>query len=296
MLIRTRVSILFMSTILAFGLFISCSDDDDDEGNSTSIGKAQFAFQTNFPGLQEGIQGVDVYEVKCQELREEGAKTSYRIKGALFIKSSESIMAELSFGYLSSDINCTKPIIFGANIKSYRVDGTINLTDVPGQTADKYYMDYLASYWGGNSAYREEIKMFLPNDLAKDKAELENFLNEFASGEIHSLNISEIENDSKLTQLEKDIKLKDYYIIGIENNVLYTNYVSEFFISNQINIPDTPDIPQAYDDDDEDDVNNSDAIAGLHLFEEGETLENTGRGYSVKWPTVLDRRIAYYKK
>ncbi len=287
MLIKRRVPILFMSTILAFGLLISCSDDDDDEGNSASIGKAQFAFQSNFPGLQDGIQGVDVYEVKCQELREEGAKTSYRVRGAILIKSSESIMAELNFGYLSSDINCTKPIIFGANIKSYRVDGTINLTDVPGQTADKYYMDYIASYWGGNTAYREEIKKFLPSDLANDEAEVNDFLNEFASGEIHSLNISEIENDSKLNQLEKDLKLKDYYLIRIADNTLYTNYVSEFFISHQ-NIPDI--------DDDDDDLNDSDAIAGLVSLEEGGVVENTNRGYSIKWPTVLDRRIVYYKK
>ena len=69
---------------------------------------------------------------------------------------------------------------------------------------------------------------------------------------------------------------------------MYTNYVSEFFISHQ-NIPDI-------DDDDDDDLNDSDAIAGLVPLEEGGMVENISRGYSIKWPTVLDRRIVYYKK
>ena len=294
MLVKKRVSILFVSILLALGCFVACGDDDDEVvGSNASVSKAQFAFQSNYPQLQWDAAGVDVYEVNCKEIREEGAETSYRIKSTIIIKSSDSLMAMLNVGYLGTDTECSTPIMFGAQVYSYRVEGTIDLTDEPGKTADKYYADVLAAYWGGNSAYRDEITKLLPKQVREDQETLEEVLKEFASGEIYSLNVSEIQNDSQKTQFDKDRELKDFFIVRLEDNALYMEFVTNYVVRSGEYNPPIINEP-GDDDDDDDDVEPLTLVADLP--EEEGIEEDTGRGYSVIWPTVLDRTVVYYKK
>ncbi len=261
MLIKGRVLTVFMSMILAFGLFISsCGDDDDDDGgNRNSIEKAKSTFAQNFPKLQEGAPGVSTYVAQCYEDTMKKTGKSYRETDILSM--GDSTIAQIATMYLSTDTECSNPIMRAVRVVSYTKTGTVNLSNEPGKTAEKYKMDLLAMYLGGDSAYRNEIGSIMGVE--------EEVLDIFAGGEVYSYNISRIQNESELTQKEKDKLLKDYEIIRIEDNVLYM-----------------------------DDQDSSDTIVDASDIDDphAENVEDSERGYFIKWPTVLDREHPFYKR